>query len=144
MEDEGNQKEKQSFLRKSILEKGLDSEKFVDFLIEKKGEEGDDISNWTMEELKAIVKEFYELNNISDEEIINEIDNNSKNDESIKFIIDEDSLMNLFKQNNIEYNSNINVISINNKEIINNIGNNSNNDKKLFDFEKILKSSINL
>ena len=139
MEDEGNQKEKQSFLRKSILEKGLDSEKFVDFLIEKKGEEGDDISNWTMEELKAIVKEFYELNNISDEEIINEIDNNSKNDESIKFIIDEDSLMNLFKQNNIEYNSNINVISINNKEIINNIGNNSNNDKKLFDFEKNFK-----
>ena len=90
MEDE-EQKEKQNYLRKNILEKGLDPEEFVEFLQEKKGEEGADISNWTMEDLKIIVKEFYELNKIPKEEL-------EEKEEKIDFIIDEDSLMNLFQK----------------------------------------------
>jgi len=112
MEDE-EQKEKQNYLRKSIIEKGLDPGKFVDFLQEKKGEEGADISNWTMEDLKQIVKEFYEINEIPIEEL-------ESKEEKIDFIIDEDSLMDLFqkKTNKVEQNKI--------KEKI----------KPLFDFEK--------
>ena len=124
MEEDENQKEKQNFLRKNILEKGIDAEKFVDFLQEKKGEDGADITNWTMDDLKLLVNEFYKINNISyDDNIVvenkeeNEINNTQNNNNNIKFIIDEDSLMNLFQK----------------KE---NQNNNINNNKPLFDFEK--------
>jgi sorting nexin-7/30/sorting nexin-8 len=124
MEEDENQKEKQNFLRKNILEKGIDAEKFVDFLQEKKGEDGADITNWTMDDLKLLVNEFYKINNISyDDNNINEnkeeneINNTQNNNNNIKFIIDEDSLMNLFQK----------------KE---NQNNNINNNKPLFDFEK--------
>ena len=124
MEEDENQKEKQNFLRKNILEKGIDAEKIVDFLQEKKGEDGADITNWTMDDLKLLVNEFYKINNISyDDNNINEnkeeneINNTQNNNNNIKFIIDEDSLMNLFQK----------------KE---NQNNNINNNKPLFDFEK--------
>ena len=123
MEEDENQKEKQNFLRKNILEKGIDAEKFVDFLQEKKGEDGADITNWTMDDLKLLVNEFYKINNISyDDNNINENKeeneiNNTQNNNNIKFIIDEDSLMNLFQK----------------KE---NQNNDINNNKPLFDFEK--------
>ena len=124
MEEDENQKEKQNFLRKNILEKGIDAEKFVDFLQEKKGEDGADITNWTMDDLKLLVNEFYKINNISyDDNNINEnkeeneINNTQNSNNNIKFIIDEDSLMNLFQK----------------KE---NQNNNINNNKPLFDFEK--------
>ena len=99
MDDDADkqQKEKQNYLRKKILEKNLDSEKFVEFLEEKKGEEGADISNWTMDDLKSVVKEFYEMNNIPIEEL-EENDKKEEKEEKIDFIIDEDSLMNLFQK----------------------------------------------
>ena len=79
--------------------------------------------NWTMDDLKLLVNEFYKINNISyDDNNINENKeeneiNNTQNNNNIKFIIDEDSLMNLFQK----------------KE---NQNNNINNNKPLFDFEK--------
>ena len=99
MDDDADkqQKEKQNYLRKKILEKNLDSEKFVEFLEEKKGEEGADISNWTMDDLKSVVKEFYEMNNIPIEEL-EENDKKEEKEEKIDFIVDEDSLMNLFQK----------------------------------------------
>ena len=54
--------EKQQFLRNQILEKGYDQIFFTEFLINKKGPEAEDISFWSMEELKKIVKEFIILN----------------------------------------------------------------------------------
>ena len=57
MEDE-SQQEKQNFLRENILEKGYDVNQFVSFLQSKKGEAGSDISNWSMEDLRIVVKEF--------------------------------------------------------------------------------------
>ena len=104
MENDINQKEKQNYLRKKIIEKGLDPGKFVEFLQDKKGEEGADISNWTMEDLKIVVKEFYQLNNISSDQL--EEKEKDKKEENIKFIIDEDSLMDLFqkKSNKVEDN----------------------------------------
>ena len=53
--------EKQNFLREKILEKGYDVNEFVQFLTEKKGEEGADVANWSMEDLKLIVNEFVKL-----------------------------------------------------------------------------------
>ena len=122
MENIEEQKEKQNYLRKKILEKGLDPGQFVEFLQEKKGEEGDDISNWTMEDLKIVVKEFYQINDIVDDEPEEKQKEkeNKKEENNIKFIIDEDSLMDLFQKKSNENEEN---------KINENI-------KPLFDFEK--------
>ena len=61
MED-ASQEEKQNFLREKILEKGYDTNQFVQFLIDKKGENGADVAVWTMVDLKKVVKEFIKLN----------------------------------------------------------------------------------
>ena len=53
--------EKQNFLREKILEKGYDVNEFVEFLTRKKGEEGADVSNWSMEDLKIVVNEFIKI-----------------------------------------------------------------------------------
>ena len=58
-----SQAEKQLFLRENILDKGYDTEKFVEFLTSKKGEEGANIENWTMEDLKMVVGEFISIQN---------------------------------------------------------------------------------
>ena len=49
---------KQFYLRSEILEKGYDAEEFFKFLIGKKGDEGGDLNNWTMFDLKIVVSEF--------------------------------------------------------------------------------------
>ena len=59
---DSSQEEKQNFLRENILEKGYDTNQFVQFLIEKKGENGADVAVWTMSDLKIVVKEFIKLN----------------------------------------------------------------------------------
>lgn len=53
-----NTEEKQIYLRDNILNNGYDGNEFVQFLQSKKGEAGADISNWSMEDLKIVVKEF--------------------------------------------------------------------------------------
>ena len=59
---DSSQEEKQNFLRETILEKGYDTNQFVQFLIDKKGENGADVAVWTMNDLKVVVKEFIKLN----------------------------------------------------------------------------------
>ena len=59
---DSSQEEKQNFLRVKILEKGYDTNQFVQFLIDKKGENGADVSFWTMNDLKSVVREFIILN----------------------------------------------------------------------------------
>ena len=54
--------EKQNFLREKILDKGYDTSQFVQFLTAKKGEDGADVANWTMEDLIQVVNEFIKLN----------------------------------------------------------------------------------
>ena len=46
---------KQMYLRSEILDKGYNGQEFFDFLIQKKGEEAGDLTNWTTEDLKKIV-----------------------------------------------------------------------------------------
>ena len=59
---DSSQEEKQNYLREKILEKGYDVNQFVQFLIDKKGENGADVAVWTMSDLKIVVKEFIKLN----------------------------------------------------------------------------------
>ena len=48
---------KQQFLKAEIIDKKLDQNKFLDFCISQK-ENGDDLNNWTFEELKLCVQNF--------------------------------------------------------------------------------------
>ena len=61
MTDDSSQEEKQIFLRENILEKGYDTNMFVEFLMDKKGEDGADVGNWSMNDLKIVVKEFISM-----------------------------------------------------------------------------------
>ena len=61
MTDDSSQEEKQNFLRENILDKGYDTNMFVDFLMDKKGEGGADVGNWTMSDLQLVVKEFISM-----------------------------------------------------------------------------------
>ena len=61
MTDDSSQEQKQNFLRENILDKGYDTNMFVDFLIGKKGEDGADVGNWSMNDLKIVVKEFISI-----------------------------------------------------------------------------------
>ena len=63
MEEE--QEKKKSNLKKEILEKNYDTQLFLDFLITKKGENASDINNWNIEELKTVVEEFKNSQNIT-------------------------------------------------------------------------------
>ena len=68
MTDDSTIEEKQGFLRETILNKGYDVNQFIQFLTDKKGEEGADVSNWSMHDLQTVVKEFIKLNGGGEEE----------------------------------------------------------------------------
>ena len=68
MAEDATIEEKQGFLRETILDKGYDANQFMQFLIDKKGEEGADVSNWLMNDLQAVVKEFIKLNGGKEQE----------------------------------------------------------------------------
>ena len=48
---------KQTLLQTEIIDKNYDKTAFINFCLSKK-ENGDDLNNWTLEELKEIVTEF--------------------------------------------------------------------------------------
>ena len=97
MEEEQQQEQKQLFLRKEILEQNYDPQKFIDFLVSKKGETAADINNWTLEELKSIVVEFKSVNKNNKENKTPDANNNQNN-------IDKNKV----KNNNIFYNDELN------------------------------------
>ena len=49
---------KQAYLRENVLEMGYDADEFMTFLQTKKGENGLDLNNWSMNELITVVDEF--------------------------------------------------------------------------------------
>ena len=51
--------QKQELLQREIIDKNLDKTSFINFCLSKK-ENGDDLSNWTLSDLEAVVKEFVE------------------------------------------------------------------------------------
>ena len=98
--------EKQAYLRENVLEKGYDADEFMSFLKSKKGENGLDLNNWTLNELKNSVK-FFILQKIDEEpgEEINkndEIENNANGDMAQ---VKENSNSNFINENNNEIRS---------------------------------------
>ena len=67
---------KQEYLRNNILEKGYNGDDFLTYLQEKKGEDGTDLNNWNLSELKDIVKEFIALYNPINNQHENQIEEN--------------------------------------------------------------------
>ena len=98
--------EKQNYLRENILEKGYDGNTFVAFLIEKRGEEGAEIANWSLPDLKAQVAEFISLN-----EQNKSIENNQDNQNQLN-----ENINNNENVNNINLEENNNTEQINKKE----------------------------
>ena len=48
---------KQALLQNEIINKNLDKTSFINYCLSKK-ENGDDLNNWSLNELESIVKEF--------------------------------------------------------------------------------------
>lgn len=65
---------KQNYLRENILDKGYEAEDFVSYLTSKKGEEGVNLNNWSLKELKSVVQEYIAKNPLKNKI---EVDNNS-------------------------------------------------------------------
>lgn len=63
--------QKQKYLRENVLEKGYDPDKFMEFLIMKKGNEGINLDIWSFEELIEATKEFLKNNKIEIESNLN-------------------------------------------------------------------------
>ena len=85
--------EKQQFLRSEILDKGYNPNQFATFLVSKKGEDGADLTIWSIAELKQVVGEFIsslgevknvpqpsEQNQIEDTNVENQPQNEQKNE----------------------------------------------------------------
>jgi hypothetical protein len=79
MENEDEFQKKQSLLQKEIIDKSFDKTAFINFCISKK-DNGDDLNNWTYDELSEIVKEFVS----SQKQVENEKEQEQKNEEEIK------------------------------------------------------------
>ena len=81
---------KQELLKNEIIAKNYDGQKFLEYCINLK-ENGDDMNNWTYEELKLVVENFkadYDLKKEKSKEQINkeitQENNNKKNDDDIE------------------------------------------------------------
>ena len=62
MEGDEEIQAKQTLLQTEIIEKNYDKTAFINFCLSKK-ENGDDLNNWTLEELTEIVREFVNSQN---------------------------------------------------------------------------------
>ena len=67
-----SEEEKQNYLRVNILDKGYVAEDFVTYLISKKGDEGVDLGNWSLNELKLVVQEYILTHPLSNNQIGNQ------------------------------------------------------------------------
>ena len=86
MEEENLEQEiqqKQQLLQREIIEKNFDKGAFINFCLSKR-DNGDDLNNWTIEELEQIVKEFALSQNPSGNENVQEIQQQGEEEEEIK------------------------------------------------------------
>ena len=97
--------EKQKYLREEIQEKGYNTETFSDYMAQLK-ENGTDLNNWTLDELKQVVSSFINQENLNES-------NNEKNIEKGIENIRNSFILGGEKQNE---KLNNNIISNNNNE----------------------------
>ena len=105
---------KQAYLRENVLEKGYDADEFMEFLQEKKGENGLDLNTWTMKELTTAVIDFINKKNKEDEQE-DEINTNMNKIEEV----DEENNLSQRESMNINENNNTNNIINTGEEAIN-------------------------
>ena len=149
--ENNNVQDKQAYLIENVLEKAYDADEFMSYLQQKKGQNGLDLNNWTMNELKNAVNEFikekdkenepeeennFDLNKIEEveEEEINTNQEQNKINEEINPSNEE---QNQIKDSLNSMNSNYNNIQENNNNII------IEQNQKNFEIEKCQTSEAN-
>jgi hypothetical protein len=86
---------KQKLLKTEIIDHSYDQSEFIEFCLQKK-KDGDDINNWTYEELKNIIKEFITKTNHNylQEKKVKEIQRKSNEEkEKNDILIDNNELL---------------------------------------------------
>ena len=106
--------EKQNYLRVNILEKGYEAEDFVAFLTTKKGEEGVNLSNWTLNELQGLVQEYILTHPKQNVQGGNDINNFQQNNNPLQNPLQTQNFnmapnLNLDMNNNMNNNMNLNM-----------------------------------
>jgi len=122
MNADSSVEERQTFLRENILDKGYDPNSFVKFLTDKRGEDAADVANWTMADLKIVVKEFINLQNKSTEKA--QPNNQINYTKTSNNPLEDNPPIN--KNNSVKYDP----LSAGNKPSIENQNNNNNTNKQ--------------
>ena len=97
-----SEEEKQNYLRENILDKGYVAEDFVSYLISKKGDEGVDLGNWPLNELKLVVQEYIFTHPIANAQLGNNIQSSPQ-------VQNNNSFSNNFNNINMGMNMNMNM-----------------------------------
>lgn len=101
------EEQKQNYLRENILDKGYEAEDFVTYLTSKKGDEGINLGNWSLEELKSVVQEYISNNPLNNkqeaENNINQVNNTIPNNLVQNPILTQ-NINNINNLNNIDTN----------------------------------------
>ena len=117
---------KQNLIKSTIIDKNYDKNAFFNFCMNKKREGGDDLANWTMEELNSTINEFCEEQNkiiLNNQMIEEQYKRQREMAQNIQLNMGEISYQNYQSQkpqnlSSIEFNCNILPKSnINNKQI---------------------------
>ena len=116
--DDDDIQSKQAYLRENVLEKGYDADDFMSFLQMKKGENGLDLSNWTMKELTKAVNEFIKEKDDQEEE--NAIQNKIEELDE-EYVIPQDEKSSEGKDSINNNNINLNENNNNMVEILSNL-----------------------
>jgi len=127
--EEVSTQDKQNYLRENILEKGYDAAQFINFLKYKKGgEEGEDISNWSMPDLENVVNEFISLsssNSLPPEVFLpeqpnnqNNIQNNNQIDSQINMQTNQNNQTNQINEQNNQNQSQNQIQNQNNENLL--------------------------
>ena len=101
------EEQKQNYLRENILDKGYEAEDFVTYLTSKKGDEGINLGNWSLEELKSVVQEYISNNPLNNKQ---EAENNTN---QVNNTIPNNLVQNPILTQNINNINNLNNIDTN-------------------------------
>ena len=122
---------KQKLLKNEIIDRCSDQIAFIDFCMQKK-KDGDDLDNWTYDELNNTIKEFISkinqkyINENKEEETITKENNTEENTKDNNKIYQNDVNNDKNKENSMIQGKEEKMITIKCKKLIKNISNNKN------------------
>ena len=117
------EEEKQNYLRENILDKGYEAEDFVTYLTSKKGDEGVDLGNWSLTELKIVVQEYIFTHPKPKAQISNDFQTIPQSQNNFQ---QNNPLQNPIQEHNLNLNPNMNVNISNNNNMNLDFNNNQN------------------